>query len=140
MTTLLVDTGPIVAAYDRAEPSHRTCLDLLTSRANTLITCEAVIVEACHLFQRSGLVGAAKDLLKDIHNGEYLIPLVFATRADAIAALMNKYSDVPMSLADACLVDLATELSASRIATLDRDFEIYRWGRNQAFDLVVGRG
>ena len=44
----------------------------------------------------------------------------------ALAALMAKYADVPMSLADACLVRM-TELDGSReVMTLDGDFLVYR--------------
>ena len=42
-----------------------------------------------------------------------------------------------MDLADACLVDMAGEFGTARMGTLDNDFHIYRWGRNQTFDLVV---
>jgi predicted nucleic acid-binding protein len=44
----------------------------------------------------------------------------------AQAALMAKYADVPMSLADACLVRM-TELDGSRaVMTLDGGFLVYR--------------
>jgi predicted nucleic acid-binding protein len=42
-----------------------------------------------------------------------------------------------MDLADACLVDLATEMGTGRILTLDSDFKIYRWGRNRPFELLL---
>ena len=52
-------------------------------------------------------------------------------------APMKKYSNVPMSLADACLVIMAEKLQTGRILTLDRDFEIYRWGKNRPFELLL---
>ena len=45
--------------------------------------------------------------------------------ADALHALMNRYRNVPMSLADACLVRLA-EIYDLPICTLDSDFATYR--------------
>jgi hypothetical protein len=42
-----------------------------------------------------------------------------------------------MSLADACLVDLATQTGSGRILTLDADFGIHRWGRNRPFELLL---
>jgi len=42
-----------------------------------------------------------------------------------------------MDFADACLVDLANEMKSGRILTLDRDFQVYRWGRSRTFDLLV---
>ena len=54
----------------------------------------------------------------------------------AIRALMQRYENVPMSLADACLVRLA-EMTDLPICTLDRDFAIYRTGRRRALSLIM---
>jgi len=44
---------------------------------------------------------------------------------------MEKYSSVPMSLADACLVRMTEVLSEPTLLTTDADFRIYkRHGRN----------
>jgi hypothetical protein len=51
-------------------------------------------------------------------------------------ALMEKYRDLPMDLADASLVALAEERTLDRIFTLDRDFRIYRLPRGKPFVLV----
>jgi predicted nucleic acid-binding protein len=50
---------------------------------------------------------------------------------------MSKYADVPMSFADACLVDMASELGIGRVFSLDADFQVYRWGRNRPFDFML---
>ena len=51
-------------------------------------------------------------------------------------ALMEKYHDAPMDLADATLVALAETLDQLRVFTLDRDFEIYRWKGKRTFELL----
>ena len=51
-------------------------------------------------------------------------------------ALMEKYADVPMSLADASLVALAERRGIARVFTLDSDFGIYRFRGRKAFELV----
>ncbi|MGL4513940.1 MAG: type II toxin-antitoxin system VapC family toxin [Lacipirellulaceae bacterium] len=137
MTLLLVDTGAIVAAMDRSSPRHAVAADALTSLSNDLVTCEPVLTEASFLLQRAGLGAAVYDLLEGVAQGFYRAPLRLADRANAVSTLMRKYDDRPMSLADACLVDLASELRTGRIATLDSDFGFYRWGKNRAFDLVL---
>lgn len=43
-----------------------------------------------------------------------------------------------MDLADACLVRLADALQTGLIVTLDRDFVVYRWGRQRTFDNLIG--
>jgi len=51
-----------------------------------------------------------------------------------MSALMHRYHDQPMDLADASLVVLAEQLGESRILSTDRrDFEIYRWGSTHSF-------
>lgn len=69
--------------------------------------------------------------------GTYQLPFKLSARANDVAYLMRKYADVPMDLADACLVDLATQTGLRRILTLDTDFRIDRWGRNRAFDFLI---
>ncbi len=50
---------------------------------------------------------------------------------------MRSYRDRDLDLADACLVHPANELGTGDILTLDRDFEVYRWGRRNPFRLLV---
>lgn len=58
---------------------------------------------------------------------------------ERIRALMEKYSDVPMSLADASLVALAEFRNLRQIFTLDSDFAIYRFRSRRSFQLIPGR-
>jgi predicted nucleic acid-binding protein len=53
--------------------------------------------------------------------------------------LMRKYGDVPMSLADACLVRLAEIIPHSIVLTLDRDFTVYRKHGRQVIPLLIPR-
>jgi predicted nucleic acid-binding protein len=49
---------------------------------------------------------------------------------------MAKYSDVPMSLADATLVALAEMRNIRRVFTLDSDFTVYRFRGRGGFRLI----
>ena len=60
------------------------------------------------------------------------VALSFRTEQTAISKLMRKYADVPMSLADACLVRLSELFPEHRLLALDSDFRIYRRRRNAA--------
>src|SRR5207249_4559912 len=105
MTPVLVDTSFIVASLDRSEQNHAQCVEVGASVTGPLITCEAVIAESCHLLRH--LRGAKQAVLESVAKGVFQLPFVLATRAVEVAKLLNKYADVPMDLADACLVDLA---------------------------------
>ena len=50
---------------------------------------------------------------------------------------MKKYENVPMSLADACLVRMSEIADDSAVFTLDRDFHIYRKSGKQKIDLII---
>jgi predicted nucleic acid-binding protein len=135
MTFVLLDTGPIIAMLNTSDRHHRRCVDRVNSLEGQLVTCEAVVGEACYLLRN--IHGATKDILTNITRGEFCVPFRLADRAEQVSRLMTKYADLPMDLADACLVDLATELKSSRIFTLDSDFHTYRWGRNRPFDILL---
>jgi predicted nucleic acid-binding protein len=81
-----------------------------------LVTCEPVIAESCHVLAH--LPGAAEDTLQNVRRGIFQIPFTLAARAAEVKALLKKYADVPMDLADACLVDQATQMGTGRILTL----------------------
>lgn len=135
MKPVLLDTGAVVALLDRSERHHVQCAEVISSLDGPLVTCEAVIAESCYLLR--GLRGAAQAVLENVDGGAFLIPFRLAGNAARVAKLMSRYADVPMDFADACLVDLATQLQTGRILTLDADFRVYRWGRNRPFELLL---
>ena len=53
-----------------------------------------------------------------------------------IEALLKKYHDRPISMADACLIRCAEIHHEARILTFDADFTVYRWARNRKFNLL----
>jgi predicted nucleic acid-binding protein len=54
----------------------------------------------------------------------------------SIGKLMVRYEDLPMSLADACLVRMAEMHASARVFTLDADFRVYRRNRRAAIPLL----
>jgi predicted nucleic acid-binding protein len=100
-----------------------------------MITCDAVIAEACYLLR--GVKRAPEAVLENVERGVFLVPYHVSGRAGKLSRLMKKYTDQPMDFADACLVDMAGELGTGQILTLDTDFRIYRWGRNRVFELLL---
>jgi len=132
---VLLDTGVIVALLDRDERSHAACVEVVTALAAPLVTCEAVIAEACYLLR--GLRGAPDAVLANVERGVFQVPFRLDAAVGAIRVLMKRYAAVPMDLADACLVHLADTLETGAILTLDSDFGVYRWRRRRSFELLV---
>ncbi len=56
---------------------------------------------------------------------------------ERVIGLMEKYADVPMSLADACLVRMTETLADPIVLTTDADFRIYRRHSRQTVPCVL---
>ena len=130
----ILDTGPLVAYLYTRDAHHTWAVDAFDTLELPAITCEPVLVEACFLAERNG--HPATRVLDYALASEIRIGLQLEPEMGAICALMQRYENVPMSLADACLVRLA-EMTGLPICTLDRDFEIYRTGRRRALNLII---
>ncbi len=135
MKPVLLDTSGIVALLDRSERCHPTCAKALEELTQPLITCEAVVTEACYLLRQ--IPGATEAVLKNIHLGTVRIPWTLTGRESRVAELMDQYSKIPMDFADACLVSMAEDFGTGEILTLDSDFEIYRWASRKPFKIIV---
>lgn len=131
MRQVLIDTGCVVALLDRSERYHKECADIVRDLTVPLVTCEAVIAECCYLLRN--ILGAPEAVLENVEQGVFGIPFRLSETTSEVRRLMSKYRKVPMDLADACLVALAAELGTGEILTLDKDFSVYRWGRNKPF-------
>ena len=131
MKPILVDTGCIVALLDRSERHHEQCVQVVTELSAPLVTCEAVIAESCYLLRSMDRAAAA--VLSNVESGVFRLPFRLDASGGAVKSLLRRYRNVPMDLADACLVQMADELNTGEILTLDSDFEIYRWRRKKEF-------
>lgn len=135
MTTVVVDTGPLVALLNRRDREHKWVARVLDTVEPPLVTCEAVVSEACFLLRE--IDGGRDAVLALMSRGIVKCDFRLANEVDAIRALMKKFSDVPMSLADACIVRM-TELDArSVVLTLDSDFRVYRRNRRQTIPTMM---
>lgn len=135
MRRVLVDTGPIVAILSRRDQFHRACVEALRHLPGPLFTCWPVITEAAWLLRRDP--SSVHQLLNSIDTG--FLELLPLTSADAkpIAAVLKKYRDTRIQLADAALVHLASRNGLDTIFTLDqRDFSVYRLPKGRVFRVI----
>jgi predicted nucleic acid-binding protein len=88
------------------------------------VTCEAVLSEAAFLLKYAG--GDAASVPTLVARGVFRVVPVLVEHAAGVAQLMRRYANVPMSLADACLVRLSETVPNAVVLTLDRDFRVYR--------------
>ncbi len=78
-----------------------------------------------------------QDVLTMIASGVLQIDFSLSAEVESVMSLMKKYENVPMSLADACLVRMCELEKGSAIFTLDSDFRIYRKNRNAKIPLII---
>jgi len=127
--TYLVDTGPLVSAFARREPKYKPWAEELLGRLPLpLVTCEAVITEASHL------LGSSVRLMEAIDRKLIVCRFDLQREARLIGQLCVKYADLPMDLADACLVRLyeTHREGSATILTVDRtDFTVYRTSKGK---------
>jgi uncharacterized protein len=94
-----------------------------------------VLTEACHLAPRTGR--SREEPLKFLARGVLRLAFALGENHKEISSLMGRYSDIPMSLADACLVRMSELVTDSAVLTLDGDFRIYRRHKRQRVPLLI---
>lgn len=114
----MLDTGPLVAALDRADADHAWGLDVLSRHIGDCVTTEAVITEATHLVGRGG--GHPCVPLEALVTAGVPILGLDTAQHRAAARLMRQYADTRMDYADATLLVLAESLDIRRVLTTDR--------------------
>ena len=138
MTRIVVDTGPLVALLNRRDRHHAWVRQVLDTVQPPIVTCEAVLSEACFLMR--GLAGGPAAMLALLASDVVQIDFRMSAEIDAIRALMRKFASVPMSLADACLVRMSELDAQTTIVTLDGDFRVYRRNKRQVIPTIMPRG
>ena len=134
---VILDTGPLVAYLTERDSYHGWALETFNAIDLPAIICEPVLTEACFLIERNGQ--PATRVLAHVSRNQIRIGFQLQPELNAIETLMQRYANVPMSLADACLVRLA-EMTGLPICTLDRDFAIYRANGRRPLTLITPSG
>ncbi len=131
---VLVDTGILVALFNRQDPQHAAATAWLARCDATLHSIEPVLTEAS-FFLPARLRPA---LARMVAQGVLLLHPLGPAGHDRLAQLFDKYRDIDPDWADLCLVCLAEASGLHRIATLDStDFNIYRINGRKRFALEL---
>ncbi len=135
MEKILIDSGPLIALFDASDNYHNKAVNFIRTNKYALVTTIASITETLHLlnFNRNAQI----DFLEWIHKGAVEIHNIENSDFGRIKELTVKYHDLPMDFADSCLVYLAEKLSLNTIATIDRDFTIYRIKGRKKFKVII---
>lgn len=130
---ILVDAGFVVALLSSRDAHHHWALTQASELPPPWSTCEAVLSEAFHLL---GELGTPK-LGELLRRSALLVTFTFTENVESVVKLMEKYSNVPMGFADACLVRMTETFADPIILTTDQDFRVYRRHSRQVVPCVA---
>ena len=132
----LTDAGPLIALIDAGEPDHDRCRHTLQQLEIPLITTWPAFTEAIYLLGQAAGWQAQSALWKMVQRDTLVLAELDQQLALRSAALMERYRDHPMDLADATLVALAEALDLRTMFTLDEHFRSYRLRTRRHLNVV----
>jgi uncharacterized protein len=116
VSQILADTGSLVAYLQENEEHSEWTREAFDRLEAPFLTCEPVVTEACFLIERAG--GNPDDLLDLIARGLIQVSFQLTEEMTRVRALIKRYRNLPMSLADACLVRMTEQAMACRVVTI----------------------
>ena len=128
----LVDAGFLAALLDRRDNHHNWAAAQAARYAPPWHTCEAVLTEAFYLLQPD-----VAPVIALLRRRAAIVSFDLGQHLEPVLTLMQKYADVPMSLADACLVRMTETEPDPLVLTTDSDFRVYRRHSRQVVPCVL---
>ena len=125
-----------MALIDAGEADHRRCRNALKHLEAPMLTTWPVLTEAMYLLGDAGGWNAQRALWQMLEREVLQLAELQGSDVARARALMEKYRDAPMDIADATLVAVAEARRLKRVFTLDSDFEIYRYRGRETFEIV----
>ena len=124
LNTVLIDTGPLIALFDRDDKYHTSIVEFIKNTNYRFISTTAVLTETMYMLDFNTAVQL--NFLEWIMKEGVIIHEIKQSNIKRIIDLTKKYSDRPMDFADATLVIAAEERGIRQIISIDSDFDIYR--------------
>ena len=135
MSNVLIDTGPLVAFLVATDSHHAWAVDHFRELSGPFLTCEPVLTETFYLVAR--LHNGPRRFFELLNSGLVNVEFDLLSERETLRKLIQKYADLPMSLADACLVRMVEQNPGAVIFTTDADFRTYRKNGRQTSPLVA---
>jgi predicted nucleic acid-binding protein len=130
---VLADSSLLVALVRRDDQYHAWAVSQAGRLPTPWHTCEAALSEA---FFVGGKAVRGK-LIEFLRRRLLVCSFDLEPELDPVLNLMDKYADVPMSLADACLVRMTETLADPVVVTTDTDFRVYRRHSRQVIPCLM---
>ena len=122
--TTLIDSGPLIALFDHGDKHHQAVRAFLKSYNGDLLTTWPVLTEVSYMLDFN--LNVQLDFLRWVDLGGLQLYEIPQNKLIDIIDMMQKYTNVPMDLADATLMYVAQMENLKEIISIDSDFDIYR--------------
>lgn len=137
--TAVVDSGPLIALFDRDDAHHKLVVDFFVANKQLqLVTTWAVLNETSALLGSRVGKQAELDFLTWIERGGVTVVSQDASALARMRMLIEKYRDLPLDFADASVAVLAEQSGFTHLLTIDRDFDVYRDARGKRLKNLLG--
>ncbi|HMR71422.1 MAG TPA: VapC toxin family PIN domain ribonuclease [Rubrivivax sp.] len=124
---VLVDSGPLIALFNRGDRWHAPVLDWLRANpAARLLTTWPVATEVCALLARRLGNDCALDFLRWAQRGGVAITAAADGSLTEILRLSERFASLPFDLAEASIAEAAARLKLRHLLSIDADFDVYR--------------
>jgi predicted nucleic acid-binding protein len=134
---LVLDTGPILALLDAADPDHERCVELVERLAEDLIVPSPVLVEVDYWTIKLLGYEAWEIFVADLAGGAYRLEALELGDLRRAAELERTYANLDLGLVDASVLAICERLDERKVATLDRrDFSVVRPRHCSALELL----
>ena len=128
----LIDSGPLLALFNRSDTWHAPCVGWLQSHPEVrLHSTWPVLTEVCALLARRIHNEAALDFLKWVQRGAVSLDIPADWSLTSVLGICERFASLPLDLADASIAEAAERLQIRHIVSIDRDFDVYRDARGQ---------
>lgn len=134
---ILLDSSGLLAAIDSSERDHQAASRALQAAEPPFLLSPFVLAELDYFLATRVGSEAEVALLEEVAAGAYQLEPFDRDDVSAALAVVQRYADIALGLADASIVVLADRHDVSDVLTLDeRHFRTVRRGRGQSFHLL----
>ena len=134
---LVLDTGPLLAALDAADPDHDSCARLLTGATEDLVVPTLVLAELDYWCHERLSADVWLAFLDDLLEGAYRTEDAIDDDLRRCGVLQRQYADLRLGVVDASVLALVERLEEDKLATLDRrHFAVVRPAHTASLELV----
>jgi hypothetical protein len=124
---IVADTSGLLALFNRTEPEHEAVRQLVTEAGEPLVVSPCVVAELDYLVATRVGIDAELAVLGELAGGAYDLAVLDASDLSRCSAIIGRYRDQSIGIADASIVVLADRHRTREILTLDhRHFDVLR--------------